>query len=78
MVVAVQFAGGSSQTSAQVARLLDIPYWLLHSFIRNGEMTEPARDGGGRFQWSARDVQAARDALAARRARRQRDAAIQA
>jgi hypothetical protein len=53
--------------SAAAARTLGIRYHVLYALVRDGVVAEPPRDTSGDFVWREEDVEAARQALAARR-----------
>jgi hypothetical protein len=52
--------------SAAAARELGVPYFKLYYLAHNGSVPAPPRDSSGDFCWRPQDIEAARQALAAR------------
>jgi hypothetical protein len=50
-------------SSTAAARALGLTYWRLLGLIRSCRIKPPRRDHAGRFLWTARDLDAAREAL---------------
>jgi hypothetical protein len=56
--------------SRAVAEQLGCSYWKLYELLRSGQLAPPQKDTSGDYTWLDADVERARAALAARRARR--------
>jgi hypothetical protein len=56
--------------STAAARQLGVTYSRLFTLIREGKEVPPAKDSSGDYVWTEQDVEAARQALAARGQRR--------
>jgi hypothetical protein len=57
--------------SPEVAKKLGLSYWQLVNHIRSGHIVPPAKDSSGDYFWLPEDVAAARNALRARRKKRE-------
>jgi hypothetical protein len=49
--------------SGEVADMLNIDYWLLASWIKRRRIPMPARDSAGRYLWTRREIEAARQLI---------------
>jgi len=59
----------ATKLTAEVADELGVPPYVLENLVQNRRIARPAKDRSGRRVWTPADVQAAREALAARKAR---------
>jgi hypothetical protein len=62
MTLATCVAPGPTTTTAQVARLLGVEPWMIHSLLRRG-LADPPAKLGPTFAWSPADVERLRCAL---------------